>query len=147
MQSDETLDELVYELQILRGFAENIQERIGLINATITELQLAISTLEGMNSEATGSSMLVPIGGGSYVRAKLEDSERLIVGVGADVAVEKTVGETKADFQSRILEFEKARTALQQQLDEASTKIDAVQREAQRVVQQLRGEVKDVRGP
>ena len=144
MQGNQDLEKLIYELQYLRGAAQNIQQRIGLINATIAETQVAISTLEGINNEESGSSMLMPIGGGSYVRAKLDDSEKLIVGIGADVAVEKTVAETKEEFQSRILEFEKARASLKQQLDNISANMNGIQREAQKLAQQTRGEAKNV---
>lgn len=144
MSGDEALEELIYELQYLREVSGNIQQRMGLVNATLDELQMAISTLEGIGSEGAGSAILVPVGGGSYVRAKLDDSERLIVGVGADVAVERTIAEAKEDFQSRILEFEKARASLQQQLNEVSTKMSEVQREAQKVAEQRRGEAKNV---
>jgi len=146
VQSDETLGKLVYEIQILRGIAESIQQRMDLVNTAITELRLAASTLEGIGSEESGNSLLVPIGGSSYIRARLDDKERLIVGIGADVAVEKTVGEAKEDFQARVLELEKVRISLQQQLEETLTKIDGVQREIQRVTQQKSGEAGDVRG-
>ena len=144
MQSNKALEKLIYEIQALRGVAESVQQRIGLLNATITEVQLAISTLEGVSEEGSSSSMLVPIGGGSYLRATLESSDKLIVGVGADVAVEKTIAECKEDFQSRILELENFRTSLKQQFDEISTKMSGLQREAQKVAQESRGETQNV---
>ena len=146
MQSDDALGKLVYELQILRGLEESIQQRIAYVNAAITELELATSTLEGIGSGGLEDALLVPIGGSSYIRAKLEDSNKLIVGIGADVAVEKTVGEAKEGFQARILEFEQVRTSLQQQLDEVSTKLDGLQREIQSMTRQAGGEAGDVRG-
>lgn len=136
MQRDETLDKLVYELQILRGFAESIQQRIGYVNAAVAELQLATSTLEGISSEESDDTLLMPIGGGSYIRAKLIDREKLVVGIGGDIAMEKTVAEAKEDFKTRILELEKARTSLQQQLEEASARMDGVQRELRKITQQ-----------
>jgi len=144
MEKNNSLEKLIYELQYLRSAAENVQQRIALINATITEVQLGISTLEGIRAEKSGQSILVPIGGGSYVRAKLDDSEKLIVGIGADIAVEKSVPYAKEDFQTRILELEQARMTLKKQLDEISTNISIIQREAQKLANQTRGEVNDV---
>ncbi|MFH0748604.1 MAG: prefoldin subunit alpha [Candidatus Bathyarchaeota archaeon] len=144
MQSNEALEKLIYELQYLRGAAENIQQRIELINASLTEIQVAISTLDGMGSEVSGSSMLVPIGGGSYIRAKLDDPEKLLVGIGADVIVEKTVPKAKEDLQGRSLELEKARAAFKQQFNEVSMNINKIQREAQKIAEQVRGEAKNV---
>ena len=145
MQSDNKFGELVYELQFLRGVGESIQQRIGLINSTIAELQLAISTLEGISNEEPGVSMLVPIGGGSYVRAKLDDKEKLIIGIGADIAVEKNISTAKDDFQTRIIELEKVRLSLRQQLEETSLKTEEIQREIQKI-SKTSGEAEDVRG-
>lgn len=147
MQSDEQLNELIYEYQLLRGVVESIQQRIGLIDAAITELQIANSTLEGFSDEKEKNSMLVPIGGGSYIRARLDDSEKLIVGIGADVAVEKTFNDARESYRIRILEFEKARTSIQQQFEEASQRLSSVQGELQKLTQQSRGEAENVRGP
>lgn len=147
MASQETFEKLVYEFQYLRGFSDSIQQRIEMINATVGEIQIATATLEGIGNEEPGSSMLVPIGGGSYVWAKLDNREKIIVGVGADVAVEKTIAAAKEDFQARILELEKAQTVLQKQFDEISTKMNGLQREIQKITQQPSGKTEDVRGP
>ncbi len=146
MESQGTFEKLLYELQYLRDVAENFNERIELISATIREVQIATLTLEGISNEESGDSTLVPIGGGSYIRAKLDDREKVIISVGADIAVEKAVKEVKEDFQTRILELEKARTSIQQQLEEISTKMSGLQREIQKITQQP-SEKTDVRGP
>ena len=147
MQSDEQLNELISEYQFLRSVVESIQQRIGLIDGAITELQIANSTLEGLSEEEKKNSMLVPIGGGSYIRARLDDFEKLIVGIGADVAVEKTFIDARETYRIRILEFEKVRTSLQQQLEESSSRLSSVQEVLQKFTQQTRGEAENVRGP
>ena len=60
--------------------------------------------------------MLVPIGGGSFIKAEVATTETLVVGVGAGVSVEKTRSEAKQVVKKRIEELEKSRNALQQQL-------------------------------
>lgn len=144
MQSNETLGKLVYELQLVKGFVEIIQQRLGLIRAAISELQQATSTLEGIEKEELDGSILVPIGGGSHIRANLGDVKKLIVGIGADVAVEKTILEAKEGFQTRILELEKAGMSFQKQIDDASTKINGLQREIRRI-SETREKKEDVR--
>jgi len=146
MQIDETLEKLIYEFQFLKGIIENIQQRIDLVNATMAEMQVAISTFEGLSIEKVGSSMLVPIGGGSYVKTSLENLDKIVVGIGADVAVEKTLAEAKEDFQKRVFELEKADKSLQQQFDEASMKLSSLQREIQNKTQPTTEGTKDVRG-
>jgi prefoldin alpha subunit len=73
-------------------------------------------TLEGVEREQPDASLFVPIGGGSFVRAKLESSEKVVVGMGAGVSIEKTMAEAKTALQNRMSDLEKTRVSLQQQL-------------------------------
>jgi prefoldin alpha subunit len=146
MQRDESLEKLIYEFQFLRGMNESVQQRITLVNSAIMELNMANSTLDGVGNKDEEDSVLMPIGGGSYIRAKIDDRDKIIVGVGANVAVEKTVDQAKEDFQTRILELEKVRASLQTQLDESLSKADRLQREIRRITQQARGDAQNVRG-
>jgi len=117
-QDEETLRRLVLELQILEGTADTLQTRLNFVNAAITELQMANETIEGLKNEEVGTLILVPIGGGSYAKARIDDTKNLIVGIGADVSTEKDVNSAQEDVGTRILELEKARTAVQKQLNE-----------------------------
>ncbi len=98
--------------------ANELQSRINLTNAALTELRVSSMTLDGLEKEKQGAQLFVPIGGGSYVKAKLESSEKVVVGIGADVAVERTVKEAKEELEARIAELQKTREALAQQLNQ-----------------------------
>jgi len=87
-------------------------------NAAINELRVSSMTLDGLEKEKKGAQLFVPIGGGSYVKAKLETTNNIVVGIGADVAVERSLKETKVDFEARIDELEKTREAMGQQLNQ-----------------------------
>lgn len=134
--NEEELRSLIVELQVLERTSEALQARIGFVNASINELQMASATLEGLKKEKEGSTILIPIGGGSYLKAKIEDSQKLIVGIGADVATEKTAEAAQGDFAASILELEKARNTLQQQLEQTFSRLDAVRRKVQERAQQ-----------
>lgn len=120
---EETLRRLVVELRILEGSANAIQSRINFVNAALTELRVANMTLEGMEKEKEETSLFVPIGGGSYVKAKLESTETVTVGIGAGVAIERTIKEARENLESRIADLEKTRNTLQQQLTQVLEKI------------------------
>jgi len=135
-QVNNELERMVVELQLLDNALDTLQTRMGLVNSSINELRMANATLEGLKKEQKGATILVPLGGGSYMKAKIEDAERLIVGIGADVAAEKTVNAAQEDIVTRILELEKARNALQQQLEQTISRIEAVQRRGRERTQQ-----------
>ena len=60
-----------------------------MVNAAIADLSYANATLDGIEKEKENVEMLVPIGGSSYVKVKLADSNKVIVGMGSGVSVEK----------------------------------------------------------
>lgn len=120
---EETIRRLVVELRILEGTANALQSRISLVRAALTELGIANKTLEGLEREKEGASLFVPIGGGSYVKTQLESADTVIVGMGAGVAIERTINEAKENLENRVAELEKTRTTLQQQLSQVVGKI------------------------
>jgi prefoldin alpha subunit len=120
---EETFRRLAVELRLLEGTAEALQSRINLVNATLTELRIASFTLEGIENEKENSSLFVPVGGGSYIKAKLKSADKVVMGMGAGVATERTVKEARETLERRIGELEKTRNSLQQQLTQVIGKI------------------------
>jgi len=135
---EETFRRLVVELRILEGTAEALQSRINLVNAALTEFRVASITLEGLEKEKKATSLFVPIGGGSYIKAKLESADKVIVGMGANVAVERTVKEAKENLGNRIAELEKTRTTLGQQFAQVVGKIQDDRAKLEEITAKLR---------
>lgn len=120
---DETLRRLAVELQILEGTAEDLQSRINFVGAALTELMVANATLEGLEKEGRGAPLFVPIGGSSYIKASLDSVDTVIVGIGAGVAVERTIKEARENIENRVAELKKTRDTFRQQLSQVVEKI------------------------
>jgi len=112
----ENFRRLAVELRILENTAEALQARLNLVNAALTEINFAKMTLDGVEKETPEASLFVPIGGGSFIKARLESTDNVIVGIGAGVSIERTMTEAKETVQNRMSELEKTRLSLQQQL-------------------------------
>lgn len=124
MSSDEEeFRKVAVELRILENTAENMQSRMNFVNAAITELTYANMTLEGLEKEKTDTSLFVPVGGGSYIKAKLESPDTIVFGIGAGVAIEKTFVEAKEKIKNRLDEMEKARSSMEQQMEQLLERI------------------------
>jgi prefoldin alpha subunit len=109
---------LVLESRYLEETANELQSRISMTNAAVNELRVSSMTLDGLEKEKKGAQLFIPIGGGSYIKAKLDATDNIVLGIGADVAVERTLKETKVELEARIAELEKTREALRQQLNQ-----------------------------
>jgi len=135
---EEIFRRLVVELRMLEGTAEALQSRVNLVNAALTELRVSSMTLEGLEKEKKDAQLFVPIGGGSYIKAKLASSDKVIVGIGADVALERTMKEAKENLGNRIAELEKTRTSLGQQFAQVIGKIREDRTELDELTAKLR---------
>jgi prefoldin alpha subunit len=134
---EDQLSRLIMEIQFLERTFEELQSRIGLVNASINEFRLANATLEGMQKEETDTQILVHIGGGSYVKAKIADTQKLIMSIGADVAAEKSVDAAKESLDTRLQDFEKVRESLEQQLGQTQTRISTLRQQLQKMSQEV----------
>ncbi|MCL5949615.1 MAG: prefoldin subunit alpha, partial [Candidatus Bathyarchaeota archaeon] len=112
-------------MRYLEQTAEALQQRISMVNAAIADLTYANATLDGIEKEKENVEMLVPIGGSSYVKVKLADSNKVIVGMGSGVSVEKPLSEAKATLKERLDELEKTMTAAQQQFSQVAERINS----------------------
>ena len=129
---------MALESRYLEETVNEIQSRINLTNSAITELRVSNMTLEGLEKEQKNTQLFVPIGGGSYIKAKLETSNKVVVGIGADVAVEKTLKEAKAELEARIAELENTREALGQQFNQVATRIQENRAQIDEITAKLR---------
>jgi len=118
MSEEEIVRQLATEIRILEGSVAALQSRLEIVRAAANEVTLAHSTLDGIKKLEDGDSTLVPVGAGSYIRMKISDSKKIVMGVGAGVAMEKDVDSSVEELKGRLQELDKARTSIQQQLDQ-----------------------------
>jgi len=124
-KEEEELRKLSVEMRFLEQTAETLQQRLSMLNAAITDLSYANMTLDGVEKERENSELLVPIGGGSYVKMKLANSDKVVVGIGAGVSVEKQLPEAKAMLKERLDELEKSMVSAQQQFAQIADRINS----------------------
>ena len=121
---DEDFQKSLVQLRVYEGSARALQARLEMVNAALNEFSLASTTLEGVKTQKSDEDALIPVGGGSYVRVKLSDISKIVMGVGAGVVVEKPIQDSINEIKERIADCDKARTSLQEQLNQALYRIE-----------------------
>jgi prefoldin alpha subunit len=135
---------VVYELQLMDGSVQVLQQRMQILSAAIADLRLAQQSLNDLKNVDAKTPILIPVGGGTFVNAELGEMKKVIVGVGADVSVEMELDKAIADISSRLEEVEKAQAAVDQQLTQIVAQMQSHQEVANRLSAELQGEAKRV---
>jgi len=115
---DDQMRQSLMDIRLLESSARVLQSRLDIVTAALSETLTAISTLEGTKGKPGETETLVPIGSGSFVKARLADAEKVIIGVGAGVCIEKPIEDSMKDLRLRSSELEKARATVTQQLNQ-----------------------------
>lgn len=133
-KDEEELQKLSIEMRLLEQTAEALQSRMTMVNTAANDLLYAQATLQGLEKEAEKSEILVPIGGTSYIRAKLDNLDQVIVGMGAGVSVEKTREEAKEIIKKRLEDLDKTRKSIQQQYTQVAERINLDRERAEALI-------------
>lgn len=93
----------------LSSLKQQLDQELNLFQESLTSLKVAQSkfqnsgeTLEKINPEMEGDTILVPLTGSMYVPGKLYDTDKLIIDVGTRYYVEKDSKSAKDYFQRKV---------------------------------------------
>jgi prefoldin alpha subunit len=120
----EQFRKLAYELQMMEGSAQTLQQRLGVLQSAGADLGVAKKSIEALKEVEKGDPILVPTGGGTFVNANLGDLRNILVNVGADVSIEMGLDEADQDISSRLEEVEKASQSVQEQLQQILSQME-----------------------
>ena len=121
---DQEFQRLLVEQKVYEGSARTLQERLEMVVAALRDSAVAQATLQGVKAQKPNVEALVPVGAGSYIRAKLADVSSIVMGVGAGVALEKPIEESLNEIKDRMSNLDKARTTLEEQLNQTLNRIE-----------------------
>ena len=99
------LQTLQYYLNEYGQQAEIFSRQLEVIEQKRIESLAAIETLKSIAGDHD-SPVLLPLGGGTMVRARVADPGKILVNIGSDVIVQRTNGETITFLQEKITEME-----------------------------------------
>jgi prefoldin alpha subunit len=84
---------------------EILTQQLGMIEQQRLESTAAIESLQAIQEDEEGI-VLLPIGGGAFLRVKVLDAGHVLLNLGADVSVERATAEAIEYLQDRTIELE-----------------------------------------
>ncbi len=129
-------EQILKEYELSRSQLELYQQNLELIDGRLSELRMIDNALDEIKDTNKNNEMLVPVGGDTFIKASIIDPENVIVGVGASVAVKKTIGDAKEDIGDKIAELEKVRADHTSNLEKLISKLRELEPSVQSIVSQ-----------
>ncbi len=133
MVNQKELQEKILNYRIFQSRLESLLKERELIVNKMMELQNSIDSISEVGKT---ESVLFPLGGEAHVFAKITDKEKMIVEIGANVALEKSFEEGKSILNKRKDELEKNLNEIQGEAQDISVAIGRLEPEIQRLMEQ-----------
>ncbi len=131
---NEEIQKQFYELELYNQQVKKLQDELGKIEIMKIELIKSIESLEGLKES---KELLVPLGGGAFVKADVKDNEKVIVGTGGDIFLEKNIDEVIEDFKKSADELDNAETMIKEQIEKTIKVMDKMQKDLEKKIKMM----------
>ena len=105
--SEEQAQQLMHQMQMLETYLADLTQKERTLFNILREAASAIESIKTIN-EKPESETLIPMGMGTFMKAKITNKDKVILNVGSGTAIEKDRDSTINYIESRIKEMEVA---------------------------------------
>jgi prefoldin alpha subunit len=120
-------------LEAIDAEEEELEGEIADLEAEKVDTDEAIEAIETLE---TGSTVQVPLGGGAYVRAEIQDIDEIIVGLGADYAAEQEQGDAIDTLETKKETIDDRIEGVREEIAELQSEREQIEQQAQQMQQQ-----------
>ncbi len=132
-KNEDDLNRIAYEIQAYQQQGQLMQQQLASVQDTINEIGAAQGTLKSIG-DTKDEEVLLPLGAGTHIQAKITDSEKVLIDIGSDVIAEKPISEAAQILEDRRARLEQTRDKFQNNIIEISKKIQQLDAEAKKLI-------------
>lgn len=130
---EQRINDMVQQSRMFEAYMNDVMTRQVTVTRLMEEARLASATIQNITSESEVES-LMPMGIGVYVKTMVPPIKKLLVNLGAGVAVEKNREDALNYVESRIKEYEVAARQLEAQRQELAMRMDQLQSQINQMI-------------
>jgi prefoldin alpha subunit len=130
---EQSINVMVQQSRMFEAYMNDVMTRQVTVTRLMGEARLASTTIQNITSESEVES-LMPLGSGVYVKTMVPPIKKLMVNLGAGVAVEKSREDALNYVESRIKEYEVAARQLEAQRQELAMRMDQLQSQINQMI-------------
>ena len=121
--SEEQAQQLLYQMQMMEGYLSELSQKETTIVSVIREASSAIQSLKTIDNK-TDNETLTPVGLGTFIKTKLMPNEKLILNIGAGIAIEKDKDSAINFLELRLKEMQVALQETSNQKQQISASLE-----------------------
>jgi prefoldin alpha subunit len=130
---EQRINEMVQQSRMFEAYMNDVMSKQVAVTRLLEEARLASTTIQNITSDSEVES-LMPMGIGVYVRTMVPPIKKVLVNLGAGVAVEKSREDALNYVESRIKEYEVAARQLEAQRQEVAMRMDQLQSQINQMI-------------
>ena len=131
---NEDLQKKYMEFQMLQQQMQQVGQQIQALDSQASEMDLVQQALDEFGSAKTESDAFVTLTPGLFVKAKITNTEKVLLNVGSGAVVEKNIPDAKKVIAEQGTELRKLKVELTEQLEKLSEHGAKLQEELQSLV-------------
>ncbi len=125
--SDEDIQKLSSQFQQLQYQAEALSQQLNMVSASLADTEKALNTIAGFEGVEDEHEILIPIGMGTNIMAKMSKPDTVIMEIGAGISMEKDMDNAKKSLGIRKEELTKFHQTIQNNQDQIATKMHEIE--------------------
>ncbi len=122
------------ELQMMQHQAQQVQQQVQALEQQAGEMDIVQQALDDFAVAKAGSPAIVTLTPGLFVKAKLEETDKVLLNVGGGAVVQKSVPEAKKVIAEQTTELRKLQEELGAQLQKLAANAEKVQAELRTLI-------------
>jgi len=123
------------EFQMMQHQIQQIQQQVQALEQQAGEMDIVQQALDDFAMSKVGSPAVVTLTPGLFVKAKLEETDKVLLNVGGGAVVQKTVPEAKKVIAAQSTELRKLQEELAEQLQKLASNAGKAQEELRKLIQ------------
>ena len=134
--SEEQAEQLMQQMQMLETYFSDLSQREVTFVNILREATASIESIKSL-SQNPESETLVPIGMGTYVPTKISSNAKIVMNIGAGIAVEKDFPSAINYLEARIKEVEVALQDTAAKKQDASARLEQGKAQVNQMMQSM----------
>lgn len=128
------------QYQMVGERVKTLQKQISMLEEQSQELGATRHFVMELKDQKVPANSLVPIANGIFVRATLLQNDRVLINVGSNVVVEKTIEEAVKMMEKQASEIKELHTDLLNTLGEVAKEAETLEEQMKKISTHIKGD-------